>query len=153
MVLSALAASAAACDPSGPGAEGTISLGPDVDASAFQSLVLRAFANPSKAAFDPSLPIPLDAELDFLSLSENRFPLRYRVGGGIGTTEVETWMFVASLSPLARAPAWQDNEPNLAPGDVFCAVPFRLQWCDFAGGYCGQTRVNCTLADVVPASP
>jgi len=152
MALSAVTASVAACDPTGPGTEGTISLGPDVDASAFQTLVLRAFANPSSAPFDPFLPIPLDAELDYLSLSEIMFPFRYRLGGGIGTTDVETWMFVASLSPRARAPARNDNEPDLAPGDVFCAIPYREQWCDFAGGYCGQTRVNCTLADIVPAA-
>jgi len=149
MALSAVAVSVAACDPTGPGTEGTISLGPDVDASAFQTLVLRAYPNPSSAPFDPSLPIPLDAERRDESVSEIMFPFHYQVGGGIGTTAIETWMFVAWLSTRART----SDHPGLDAGDVFCAIPYREQWCDYAGAYCGQTRVNCTLADVVPAAP
>jgi hypothetical protein len=147
----AAVASAAGCDPEGPGASGVISLGPDVDASAFQSLAMRVFANPSSASFDPSAAIPHDDDAHVESLADIAFPFRYKVGGSIGTSDVATWMFVAWLSH--RDPPALVLGAGIDPGDVFCAVPFSVRRCDGAGvdGYCAVTPgVDCTLTNAAP---
>lgn len=143
------AAGAAGCEPAAPGAAGTVDLGPGVDASAFQTLALRAFPRPP-AAFDPSLPIPW-GPWEKEPLAALTFPHPYRIGGGIGDVDSTEYLFVAWLSNRGDDTLKVDNSA-LDPGDVYCAVPFHID----AGRFDGDnvtTGVDCTLSEVVPASP
>jgi hypothetical protein len=145
----AVVASAAGCDPEGPGASGVISLGPAVDASAFQTLAMRVFANPSSAPFDPSTAIPHDEEARVETLADIAFPFRYKVGGSIGSSDVATWMFVAWLSHRDRSELVYRG--GIEPGDVFCSVSFLVRRCESVGGFCAVTPgVDCTLTNAAP---
>lgn len=153
MALSGAIVGLAGCDPEGPGASGVISLGTGVDASGFEMLEIYAFANESQAAFDPAQPIPRVAEEAYNYgevLAEIVFPFSYRVGGAVGLTRVPSWMLVAWLSHRQRS---ELPRIVLSPGDIFCAVPFRIRACEgwgFKGGdYCTVTpHVDCELAEV-----
>jgi hypothetical protein len=147
-ILTVAAVGAAGCEPAAPGAAGTVSLGPDVDSSSFQTLALRAFARPS-AAFDPSLPIPWGPWKNE-ALAALTFPHQYKIGGGIGDVDDTEMLFVAWLSHRGDDSLKVDNS-GLDPGDVYCSVPFHID----AGRFDGDNvtyDVDCTLTEVVPAS-
>src|SRR5262245_53626070 len=151
VALSAAMAGLAACDPQGPGASGVIGLGAGVDACGFETLEIYAFANESEAAFDPARPITeVSREVEHWrgTSCELGYPLSYKVGGDIGSSDVPTWMLVAWLS---HTPWSEPSNATVAPGDVFCAVPFRLQVCGSYGGFCAVTPdVACVLSEVAP---
>jgi hypothetical protein len=144
-----LSIAAAGCDPEAPGASGTMSLGSGVDATTFQTLEIRTFADTSDL-YDQSQPIPSDADRDTKPVAGITFPHRYLVGGGIGSSNVGTWRLVAWLSHRALADA--DQATNFDPGDAFCSVPYRVQGCGVGlDGYCGVTgAVDCILAPWPP---
>jgi hypothetical protein len=141
----AVAAGGAACDYIGPGATGVISLGPDVDAAAFRTLALRAFANPS-GTFDPAGKVPGGSAFD-QPLGGLTFPYPYGIGGDINEfSDYASWTFVAWLSHRDR-----DRTERIDSGDVFCAVPFKVSDCPFGDNYCGITsHVDCTIATAAP---
>ncbi len=149
LALCAALAGVAGCDPTGPGASGVISLGAGIDASGFETLEMYAFANESQAAFDPSQPISGELEHRRETLAAIDFPFAYQVGGSVGITTVPTWTFVAWLS---HTPASEPSNATVAPGDVFCAVPFRIRSCSGGSDFCAVTPdVACELAQIAPA--
>lgn len=135
------------CDPGGPGASGTISLGAGIDHSKFATLAIRIFPD-ARADFDPAAPLPAASgggpQARDEPLSALQFPYRYQLGEPLGTTPDRDWRLVAWLS---RATG---NVPAIAPGDVFCTVRFQIAGCGlFVGGYCGNTDgTDCTLDKV-----
>lgn len=137
---------AGGCGGDGPGARGVITLGPGVDASAFQTLALRAFPNPSRA-FDPAAPIPGSGVAQNASLlTSSDFPREYTLGAGTGTTNVAHWLFVAWLSH--RDPS---ATTTIESGDVYCTVPFESDDCGRTSNFCALTsHVDCVLATVAP---
>jgi hypothetical protein len=151
-LLSIAAAGAAGCDPEAPGASGTITLAPGVDATAFVTLTLRTFANAS-GPYDPSQPIPLDADRDDRPLTAVTFPFRYDVGGGIGTSKFQSWQMVAWLSRHSLDDL--RDAVRFDPGDPFCSVAYRASPCGLGtAGYCGvATGVDCVLQPSESASP
>jgi hypothetical protein len=132
------------CDPQAPGASGTMTLGPGVDATAFQTLSLRTFANAS-GTFDPSTPIPADAYWDTESTAAITFPYRYSVGGPVGTSAVGDWQMFAWLSHRTMVDLIRATGPD--PGDPSCSVAYRVGGCGAGlSGYCGITGgVDCVL--------
>jgi hypothetical protein len=137
---------AAGCDPAGPGASGTINVGETIDVTAFSTLAVRAFPDPS-GSFDPTLPIASGVEPVDERLAGLVFPHHYRIGGGIGGTQIADWRLVAWLS---RAPEQGANRPDA--NDVYCSVRFEVR--RESGYYGGVTDgVDCTIENVVPAAP
>jgi hypothetical protein len=143
--LSAMLAIAAGCDQPGPGATGVIMLGPDVDASGFETLAVRVFPNPA-AGFDPSRPIPtLTLALD-RPVAGVSFPYPYALGAKTGETDVESWQLVAWLSRRTG-----DDVRDIDPGDVYCALPFQVEDCGRSSSACELTHgLDCYLATVAP---
>ena len=133
------------CDPQAPGASGTMTLGPGVDATAFQTLSMRTFANAS-GTFDSSTPIPADAYWDTESIAAITFPYQYFVGGAVGTSAVGEWRMVAWLSHRTSADLVRATGPD--PGDPLCSVAYHVGGCGVGlSGYCGVTGgVDCILA-------
>lgn len=146
-ILLVTAGAAAGCEPAAPGASGVISLAPGAQPIAFKTLALRAFARPS-GAFDPSRPIShnLSKNEPLTALS---FPHPYRIGGGIGKVDFTDWLFVAWFSQRGSDDL-HDDVDGLDPGDVFCAVPFRVARARSSSDAVTY-NVDCTLAEVVPA--
>jgi hypothetical protein len=140
----ASASTAAGCNHDGPGAMGTISLWTDVDPTAFQTIALRAFPNPS-GSFDPAAPIPDGALASSVPLTSVTFPFEYELGAGEGMTSESSWQFVAWLSHQD----WREVD-GMVPGDVYCALPFEVGSCDHAGDCYLTSGVDCILATVVP---
>jgi hypothetical protein len=122
-----------------------MTLDPGVDASAFQTLVMRTFANTS-GPYDTSKPIPADAYRDEALVAAITFPYRYEVGGGIGSSDIGDWQMVAWLSH--RAPADLLRAAGADPGDPRCSVAYRVGSCGLGpDGFCGVTSgVDCVLA-------
>jgi hypothetical protein len=142
----------AACDPEAPGATGSVTLAPGVDATAFQTLALRTFANES-GPYDLSQPIPANAERDYVAAAGLTFPHHYSVGGGIGSSLIGDWQLVAWLSH--RTPSELNQADGFDPGDALCSVAYHVRGCG-AGtrGYCGVTAgVNCELAPLAQPGP
>jgi len=112
-----------------------------------KTLALRAFARPS-GTFDPSRPIPrtLSKNEPLIALT---FPHAYRIGGGTGTVDFTDWLFVAWFSQRDRDDI-HDEVGGLDPGDVFCAVPFRVAHARSSSD-AAPPNVDCTIAEVVPA--
>jgi len=144
----ALTASVAAlgCDPSGPGVEGSIDLGPGISTDGFSKLEIRGtpddgkpfdFANPPKAP-DPGWSVTAD-------LTEVKFPYAYEMGQGLGTTSDEKWRAFAWLSAGEQADGPKSGEP-------FGMITFAINECGPGfGDYCGTTvGVNFTISQVVP---
>jgi len=141
-----------ACDPEGPGARGSISLGKNVDPASYTTLAVAIFPD-GKADLDPSAAI--DATLpNYLTESlvpatgrpqpAMLFPYQYELGEPLGTTPDQDWRMVAWLSRTA-APT------QIVTGDVFCSARFHVRGCGLAGGHCGVTTgVDCTLDQVRP---
>jgi hypothetical protein len=145
IVWGLVAVTVVACDYIGPGATGVVSLGPDVDAAGFQTLAMRAFANPS-GSFDPAGKVPGGYAVD-QPLGGLTFPYPYRIGGASNEfSDYSSWTFVAWLSHRDR-----DQTERIESGDVFCAVPFKVADCPFGDNYCAVTsHVDCTIATVAP---
>jgi len=145
-ILSIAAAAAAGCNNGeGPGAMGTITLWTDVDATGFETIAYRAFPNPS-GTFDPAAPIPAHALARNVPVTSVSFPLAYELGAGTGVNSEASWQFVAWLSHQD----WREVD-GLAPGDIYCALPFEADLSEHAGEGCYLTPgVDCFLATVVP---
>lgn len=145
LAVVAIAAATAGCDQPGPGATGSIILGPDVDPSGFETLAVRVFPNPA-GSFDPSRPIPtltLALERPLAGLS---FPYPYALGAKTGETDVEAWQLVAWLSRRGL-----DDVRDIDPADVYCALPFQADDCGRQTSRCILTPgVDCYLATVAP---
>jgi len=76
----------AGCDPGGPGASGTVTLGAGVDPAAFAILELRAFA-PAGATYAPATNDIAGQPGLFrksIPLAGITFPCDYELGGGLG---------------------------------------------------------------------
>ena len=104
LVLAALTGPLASCDPGGPGAEGTISLDPEIDLADYRTLELRAFPDPG-AGYDAASGAPAEGELFASSydLADITFPYGYLIGGGVGTTDHQRWRILAWLSVSKQA--------------------------------------------------
>lgn len=147
LVVAAL--SLVACDPAGPGVAGTISLGPDVDPTAWKTLEMRAapdFGTP----FDPAHPnfVP---DTDWVGaggeLSSLSFPLDYTMGKVLGSTPQKHWRVLGWLS--AAAPGTAGDFP--ASGEPFGTQAFDLMKCGPAGGHCATTSgIDFTIEHVAP---
>ena len=138
------------CDPSRPGASGTIRVAAGTDVAGFKTLALRFLPNPFRT-FDPKTPLPKVEESqdgNDVPLSQVTFPYAYRIGGGIGASDIADWLLVGWLSHDAVGSAQQ-----LAPGDVFCSALVPIKDCGSTGGHCGlTTAIECTLQGIVPPS-
>ena len=122
-----------------------INLWTDVDATGFETIALRAFPNPS-GSFDPAAPIPAGALARSVPLTSVTFPFEYELGAGTGVNRETSWQFVAWLSHQD----WREVD-GLAPGDIYCALPFD-GWRDDTGAGPSELTagVDCFLATVVP---
>ena len=148
VMLALVAPALAGCSFIGPGSSGVISVGSGLDASGFQALAMRAFANPSRT-FDPSRTVPAGYSIN-QPLAALTLPYPYRIGGTLNeSSDFSDWMFVAWLShrTAEELDLGEDDRPE--PGDLFCAVPFRLP----DGSHGVAPNVNCVLEQVVAASP
>jgi hypothetical protein len=133
-----------ACDPSGPGVSGTISLGSSVRPSDFTTLQIRAYPDPGDG-FDPTR-LPGEALNDTES-SSVAFPFSYNVFDALGTASSPKWRLVAWLS---HHPGSDGISVVPEDGDVYCTAPVTLASCGSFGGYCGVTSgVDCTLSTTV----
>jgi hypothetical protein len=129
-------------DPEGPGAAGTISLGAGVDASGFQTLVVRAVPDTGDA-FDPAHPqftaSTPDGESawdgDGAALDGATFPRAYQVGDVLGTTSQQHWRLFAWLSASADG---SGDAP--ATGEPFGTAAFDVDGCGTYGGYCAVKK-------------
>jgi hypothetical protein len=151
-LLSIAAVGGAGCDPEAPGASGEITLASGLDETVFTTLALRTFANAS-GPYDPSQPIPADADRGDRPLTAVTFPYHYDVGGGIGTSKFQSWQMVAWLS--RRTLEQLRDAVRSDSGDPFCSVAYRAIPCGIGvGGYCGvASGVDCVLQPGVIASP
>ena len=138
------------CDPGGPGAEGVISLGPEIDPADYSTLELRAFPDP-EAGFDVSEGVPAGGELFAVShdLAEVEFPFEYLIGGGVGTTEFQRWRVLAWLAVAEPEAAGADGP---ASGEWYGTTLFVVDACGgTVGGYCGLTKgVDFTIDTELP---
>jgi hypothetical protein len=135
IVIATAAAVALGCDPAGPAAEGTISLGTGVSDTGFATLELRMFPDPG-ADFDPANGLPQGLEYFITShhLAQVTFPYEYFIGAGAGTTENPRWMVIAWL-------ATQELGDQPTSGEIFGTRTFKIKECGaFFGGYCDTTR-------------
>jgi hypothetical protein len=126
----------AACDPGGPGASGTITLGNDAEPSAFNTLILAAYGNAGDT-FDPAVledpPSPTDFVLETWDLANIDFPWDYVLSYGVGTSGYPDWRIVGWFST---------DDTAAAPGatDPVGTATFEIGECGaFFGGYCDVT--------------
>jgi hypothetical protein len=129
-------------DPEGPGAAGNISLGAGVDASGFQTLVVRAVPDqgdpfdPAHPQFTGSAPDRESAwDADVESLEGATFPHPYQVGAVLGTTSQQRWRVFAWLSASADG---SGDGPKT--GEPFGTAAFDVDGC--GGGYGGYCAVK-----------
>lgn len=149
-LLSLVCLAALGCDPGGPGAEGTISLAPELDASLYATLELRAFPEP-EGEFDVLDGAPTSGEI-FVQrhdLADIEFPFEYLLGGGVGTTEFKRWRVLAWLS-ATKSDAELPNGP--VAGEWYGTATFAVKECGgMFDGYCGVTGgVNLTIDTELP---
>lgn len=144
-MLAAVLMSSCCGDVGGPGARGTISLGPGENTSQFVSLEIRTFPDDG-APFDASKPLPTGTGFDFfaarMSLPGISFPKSYEVGRNTYGTDKPRWRIVAWLSKTAQSNA-------IAPGDVYGTKSYDANDCGSCSGFCGKTEgVDVVLESV-----
>jgi len=127
----------AACDPGGPGASGTITLGDATDPDAYTTLILAAYGHAGDT-FDPAVledpPSPNDFVLDTLDLADIAFPYDYTLSYGVGTSEYADWRIVGWFSTDEDAAAPEATDP-------LGTATFEIAECGkFFGGYCSVTE-------------
>lgn len=145
MIVVVLALAVTGCDPEGPGARGTISLGAGADVSQAYRLEIRVFPDPEDS-FEPGIAIENEElRAESLLLGEVEFPFDYEVGHALGTSDHRQWRVVAWVAE-GSDPAW------IAPGEFFGTTLFDLASCgDYYGGYCQVTGgVDVTIEEQAP---
>jgi len=160
-ILILVSAALLGCDPAGPRAVGTISLGEGVDPEPYQVLEIRLIED--EGEWTPEDGIPEEALVthtfegwtteDYLRTSEHAdeyplsaiaFPFDYAVGPDLGSTHEKKWRIVA----------WLASEPaSLAPssGDAWGTQTVEFDYCSGFMGYCGTTTgIDIVLDQQVP---
>jgi hypothetical protein len=132
-------------DPPAIRAQGTLSLGTGVDATAFQSLKLRLVPD-TGGTYDPAAAFPRDAPASDGPSARTVFPHRYSIQSGVGSVPQSRWRLVAWL---AQKPAGDE----IGSGDIYGTESFTIPSCGWNGGYCGQKTGLDVVLDMDPGAP